>query len=64
MAAVVVGLALIVGAVYSIAISIHWLLGLAVNVGVLFFALAFGSSVIAAPNSDRAGERGSDRGAQ
>ena len=38
---VVVGLALIVGAIYSIAISIHWLLGLAVNVSVLFFALGF-----------------------
>jgi len=38
---VVVGLALISGAVYSIAISIHWLLGLVVSVAVLFFALGF-----------------------
>ena len=38
---VVIGLALVVGAFYSIAISIHWLLGLAVNVAVLFFALGF-----------------------
>ena len=29
---VVVGLALVVGAIYSLAVSIHWLLGLAVNV--------------------------------
>ena len=38
---VVVGLALVVGAVYSIALSINWLLGLVVNVGVLYFALGF-----------------------
>lgn len=38
---VVVGLALAVGAVYTIAISIHWLLALVVNVAVLFFALGF-----------------------
>ncbi|MGH6610389.1 MAG: CobD/CbiB family protein [Burkholderiaceae bacterium] len=38
---VVVGLTLVVGAVYSIAISIHWLLGLVLNVAVLFFALGF-----------------------
>lgn len=38
---VVVGLALVVGAFYSIAISIHWLLGLVVNVAVLFFTLGF-----------------------
>ncbi|MEP6608876.1 MAG: CobD/CbiB family protein [Burkholderiaceae bacterium] len=38
---VVIGLALIVGAVYAVAISIHWLLALVVNVGVLFFALGF-----------------------
>jgi len=38
---VVVGLSLVVGAIYSIAVSIHWLLGLAVNVCVLFFALGF-----------------------
>jgi len=38
---VVVGLALTVGAVYTIAISIHWLLALVVNVSVLFFALGF-----------------------
>lgn len=38
---VVVGLALVVGVIYSVAISIHWLLGLIVNVLVLFFALGF-----------------------
>ena len=38
---IVVGLALAVGALYSIAVSIHWLLGLVVNVAVLFFALGF-----------------------
>ncbi len=38
---IVVGLALVVGAVYTMAISIHWLFGLAVNVAVLFFALGF-----------------------
>lgn len=38
---VVVGLAIAVGAIYSIAISIHWLLALAINVTVLFFALGF-----------------------
>ncbi|MBC8118144.1 MAG: CobD/CbiB family protein [Burkholderiaceae bacterium] len=38
---VVIGLSLAVGAVYSVAISIHWLLGLVVNVAVLFFTLGF-----------------------
>ena len=38
---VVIGLSVVVGAFYSIAVSIHWLLGLAVNVAVLFFALGF-----------------------
>ena len=38
---VVAGLALVVGEIYSIAISIHWLLGLVVNVCVLYFALGF-----------------------
>ena len=38
---VVVGLSLVVGAIYSVAFSIHWVVALAVNVGVLFFALGF-----------------------
>ena len=38
---VVIGLALAVSAVYSIALWIHWLLALAVNVTVLFFTLGF-----------------------
>lgn len=38
---VVVGLSLAVGALYSVAMSIHWSLGLVVNVAVLFFALGF-----------------------
>jgi adenosylcobinamide-phosphate synthase len=38
---VVVGLALVAGAVFSVAFSIGWLFGLLVNVIVLFFALGF-----------------------
>lgn len=38
---VVVGLALLAGAAYSVAVSIHPVLGLAVNVAVLFLALGF-----------------------
>ena len=38
---VVVGLALVVGAIYSVASSINPVLGLVVNVVVLFFALGF-----------------------
>jgi adenosylcobinamide-phosphate synthase len=38
---VVVGLSLVVGAIYSVAVTMHWLFGLAVNVVVLFFALGF-----------------------
>ncbi len=38
---VVVGLGLAVGAVYLIAISVYWALGLVVNVAVLYFALGF-----------------------
>jgi adenosylcobinamide-phosphate synthase len=38
---VVIGLALVVGAVYAVAVSINVALGLLVNVAVLFFALGF-----------------------
>jgi adenosylcobinamide-phosphate synthase len=38
---VVVGLTLIVGAAYSVLVSINWFLGLALNVAVLYFALGF-----------------------
>ena len=38
---VVVGLTLVVGAAYSLVVSISWLLGLALNVAVLYFALGF-----------------------
>jgi adenosylcobinamide-phosphate synthase len=38
---VVVGLTLIVGAAYSVLVSISWFLGLALNVAVLYFALGF-----------------------
>jgi adenosylcobinamide-phosphate synthase len=38
---VVIGLALVVGAVYAVAVSINVVLGLVVNVAVLFFALGF-----------------------
>jgi adenosylcobinamide-phosphate synthase len=37
----VVGLALVVGGLYAWAMSIHWLLGLVLNVIVLFFTLGF-----------------------
>jgi adenosylcobinamide-phosphate synthase len=38
---VVVGLTLVVGAAYSLLVSISWFLGLALNVAVLYFALGF-----------------------
>lgn len=38
---VVIGISLVTGAVFSVAFSIGWLLGLAVNVVVLFLALGF-----------------------
>lgn len=61
---VVVGLTLVVGAAYSLFVSISWFLGLALNVLVLYFALGFrqfshrGTEIqIALANGDLAGAR-------